>query len=319
MLYQTPIGPHDGDTWERLCHVCLTIKFNKSQYIDVPASPGDYGIDGFNSIGEAFQCYCPERECSDKDLYASQRKKITDDINKLKKHKGKIDQLLNGSKITSWYLLTPKITSNDLIFHCNTKADLVKSWNLPFVGSDFKVIPLDYKYIAAELPIALSMLEYTTKPGDTVQKIDLKASTVNSEEVEKYKTDLQNSEYTKKAYRKHEIRYELLGNADPNRVLTQVDRTVKSLLIGDSILKEWETRYQDQFERFNSLIDTLERNVSDLCDIPTNDPEGRYKEIQKLVQEYIDKEFHFLTQTTRMNLAMRVISDWLLRCPLNFE
>lgn len=319
MLYQTPIGPHDGDSWEALCQVCLKIKF-KGDYVEVPASPGDYGVEGFNKKdGEVFQCYCPERECSDKDLYTSQRTKVTKDLNKLKKFEKEITKLLGGTKIKTWYLLTPKVTTNDILFHCANKTDEVKKWNLPFIDPSFEVRPLDYKYLAAEIPTALSMLEYTANPAANMPKIELTGTSIEEDEIEKYKSDLKNSDYTKKAFRKHEIRFEIMGIKDDNRVYTQVDRTVKNLLIGDSILSEWEALHQDQFEKFNAVMDILERNVSDLCAIPTNDPEGRYNEIKKMISDHIDKEFHFLSNKTRLNLSNRVISDWLLRCPLNFE
>jgi hypothetical protein len=103
------------------------------------------------------------------------------------------------------------------------------------------------------------------------------------------------------------------------RVVQQVDRTVKNLLIGDSILKEWESMFQEQLDKFLEVMGILERGVADLCDVPTDDSELRYKEIQELIQKTIDSEFKTLSVATRKNLAMRVLADWILRCPLKFE
>lgn len=319
MLYQTPIGPYDGDSWERLCQVCLKAKYNGS-YIEVPASPGDFGLDGFTLMGEAFQCYCPEKECSDNDLYESQRDKITKDIKKLKDYKEDIEKLLNGVKIMRWYLLTPKIRSNDLIFHCNSKTDLVKSWSLPFIDDDFKIVPLNFEYLSHEVPVALSILDYTAKPGDIAKRIDLRGTMVSEEEVQNYKKDITNNEHTTNAFLKHSTRYKNKTSEDYQvRVVQQVDRTVKNLLIGDSILKEWESMFQEQLDKFLEVMGILEREVADLCDVPTNDSELRYKEIQELIQKTIDAEFRSLSISTRKNLAMRVLADWILRCPLKFE
>ena len=318
MLYQTPIGPHDGDSWERLCQVCLKVKFS-GNYIEVPASPGDFGLDGFTTDGSAYQCYCPERECSDDDLYDSQRDKITKDLKKLDTYKATLQKLLNGVMIKRWYLLTPKVRTNEILFHCVKKEEEIKNLKLPFIDSDFKVLPLNYEYLAPQIPTALSMLDYTINPNDIAPRIELLGSSVQQIDIDNYKSDLKNSPYTQKAYRKHEIRYGNSTSDNSARVATQVDRTIQNLLIGDSILKEWESLYQDQFERFNKVIEALERNISDLCDVPTSNSEERYKDIQKIVKETIDKEFPLLNTTTRMNLSMRVIADWLLRCPLNFE
>lgn len=320
MLYQTPIGPYDGDSWEKLCQVCLKAKYN-GRYIEIPASPGDYGLDGFTIDGDAYQCYCPETECADNDLYDKQRDKITKDINKLNKFQNDILRLLNGVKLKNWYLLTPKIRTNDLLFHCVAKTELVKSWNLPFIDSDFKIIPLNVEYLSSELPSAMSMLGYMVEPGGIKKKIDLNSSDISDTEIDSYKTDLKNSEYTKNAYSKHLARYSKFNGITnlPEKVATQVDRTVKNLLIGDSVLKEWENMFQDQLDKFLKMMEVIERQVSDLCDVPTDDPEKRYKEIQELVKNMLDKEFPTLSETTRMNLAMRVVADWILRCPLKFE
>jgi hypothetical protein len=319
MLYQTPIGLHDGDSWERLCQVCLKIKYN-GNYIEVPASPGDYGIDGYTTYGDAYQCYCPERECSDAELYASQRDKITRDTGKLGKYQIQLQKLLNGTTIKRWYLLTPKITTNDLLFHCAAKEEEIKKMGLPHIDPNFKVLPLNYEHLSAELHSALNALDYTTRPHETVPRISISGTEIEDDDVNSYKSDLKNSAYTQKAYRKHEIRYG--GNANGNfsdRIAKQVDRTIYNLLLGDSILKDWESMYQDQFEKFNKVIKVLERKVEDLCDIPTLNSEDRYKEIQTLVSTTIDREFPLLNSTTRGNLSLRVVADWLLRCPLNFE
>jgi hypothetical protein len=319
MLYQTPIGPHDGDSWERLCQVCLKTKYS-GQYIEVPASPGDFGLDGFTTMGDAYQCYCPERECSDEDLYESQRDKITKDIKKLRDYKDKIEPLLNGIPIKRWYLLTPKIRTNDLITHCNSKIALVKSWSLPFIDNDFRVIPLNYEYLAEQIPVALSMIGYTAKPGDIERRLDFRGQVVSESEIENYKNNIINNVHTTNAFLKHTARYRNKGDGNFDaRVVEQVDRTVRNLLIGDSILKEWETMFQDQLDKFIHVMGVLEREVSDLCDVPTNDSEARYKEIQLLIQSTIDSEFRNLSLTTRKNLAMRVLADWILRCPLKFE
>jgi hypothetical protein len=319
MLYQTPIGPHDGDSWERLCQVCLKSKYN-GNYIEVPASPGDYGLDGFTLQGDAYQCYCPERECSDDDLYNSQRDKVTRDIQKLNKYKNELTQLLNGVKLKRWYLLTPKVRTNDIIFHCNSKVAEVKSWNLPFIDTDFNIVALNYEYLANEIPIAYSILDYTKQPGELSKRIELNGVNISSEEIAKYKSDLNNTEQTQNAFRKHLARYPKNDGKDySDRVLGQVDRTVSNLLVGDSILKEWETLFQDQLDKFLKVIDTIENNVEDLCSIPTDNPAERLKAIETLVKSTIDKEFASLSEVTRMKLSSRVISDWILRCPLNFE
>lgn len=124
----------DGDEWEDFCQRCLKIKHQHQNIKPVPGdSGGDYGLDGFNTNGDAYQCYCPEKEYTDKELYGHQRDKITSDIQKLYDYKDKLRTILNGCKIKTWHFTTPLIKSKELILHCNTKESLVKSWKLDFI------------------------------------------------------------------------------------------------------------------------------------------------------------------------------------------
>lgn len=67
-MIQTDFGTFDGTSWERLCQLAFKLKYGPS-YQRMPASPGDYGIEGWTTDGLAFQCYCPERHYTQDELY----------------------------------------------------------------------------------------------------------------------------------------------------------------------------------------------------------------------------------------------------------
>ena len=149
MIKLTEIGLTftDGDEWEAFCQSCLKIKHQHHNFKSVPAdSGGDYGLDGYNSIGDAYQCYCPEKEYTDKELYEHQRDKITTDVQKLFDYQDKLRKILNGNTIKVWHFTTPLIKSKELILHCNSKENLVRSWNLDFIDDDFEIGLKDYEY-----------------------------------------------------------------------------------------------------------------------------------------------------------------------------
>ena len=69
-MFNTKYGPFDGKTWEDLCQMIFKKKYEKESYQKIPASPGDFGLEGFTlSSGLAFQCYCPEKHYDRKELY----------------------------------------------------------------------------------------------------------------------------------------------------------------------------------------------------------------------------------------------------------
>lgn len=72
-------GYMTGNEWEDLCVRCYRIRYQKDNYTEIPAiQGGDAGIEGFTNKGVVHQCYCPEREYTDDQLYEHQRDKLTD-------------------------------------------------------------------------------------------------------------------------------------------------------------------------------------------------------------------------------------------------
>lgn len=63
-------GYMTGNAWEDLCVRCYRIRYQKDNYTAIPATQGgDAGIEGFTYKGVVHQCYCPERDYSDNELY----------------------------------------------------------------------------------------------------------------------------------------------------------------------------------------------------------------------------------------------------------
>ena len=91
-------GYMNGDAWEELCVSCYRLKYQTQNYTAIPAvHGGDAGIEGFTCNGIVHQCYCPEREYDDKELYEHQRDKLTADIEKLMNNGERLKKLGVGS------------------------------------------------------------------------------------------------------------------------------------------------------------------------------------------------------------------------------
>ena len=84
-MFKTKYGAFDGTSWEELCQIIFKRRYEDELYQKIPASPGDFGLEGFtNRTGRGFQCYCPSTHYDKHELYEKQRDKITTDLNKLK-------------------------------------------------------------------------------------------------------------------------------------------------------------------------------------------------------------------------------------------
>ena len=113
----------DGDTWENWCDNIYRDRYQNQNFVKIPAAHlGDAGIEGFTLSGIAYQCYCPEKNYSDDDLYGRLRTKVTTDIGKLiDKDNAKRLKALGVCKIKEWHFVTPEYKDKRIIEHLEQK------------------------------------------------------------------------------------------------------------------------------------------------------------------------------------------------------
>lgn len=151
-MFLTPFGPFDGDSWERLCQQVFKKKFAADGYQYIPATPGDFGLEGFTTgTGCGFQCYCPDTLYPSKELHEKQRNKITTDLKKLQIYEEDLKKLFGSTRLRRWVFVTPAIARNELIKHARTKEAEVRALNLSILTPDFEVLVQDGDHYAAEI------------------------------------------------------------------------------------------------------------------------------------------------------------------------
>lgn len=111
-------NPYDGDEWEILMNKCYRMRYQEQGYQEIPANfGGDAGVEGFTKHGIVYQCYCPEKQYSDDDLWENQRDKVTKDIGKLLKN-GERLKAMGIKLIKEWHFVTPEYRDSRLLSHC---------------------------------------------------------------------------------------------------------------------------------------------------------------------------------------------------------
>ena len=157
-MIKTKYGDFDGNKWEAVCQVCFKLKYEEQSYQEIKASPGDHGIEGFSRKGDAFQCYCPEKDYTQVELHEKIRDKITDDLKKLVKYQRQLELKFNGTKIKRWILVTPHYEKNQIIDHCAKKSQEYRELKLNILDNDFDVLIYDADFYAEYLPTALNSI-----------------------------------------------------------------------------------------------------------------------------------------------------------------
>lgn len=151
-MYLTKFGLFDGNSWEALFQLIYKTKHGADDYQEMPASPGDFGIEGFvGKTGVAFQCYCPKINYDQDTLYNKQRDKITKDVGKLRQYEADIKARLGDALIDRWVFITPEVNKHKLLKHAKEKEVEVRGWNLSVLSPDFTILLHDGDFYAKEI------------------------------------------------------------------------------------------------------------------------------------------------------------------------
>lgn len=309
-VYQTEFGSFDGNGWDTFCQKCLKLRHINEGYQSIDAHfGGDLGIEGYTRTGLVFQCYCPDEEYDPKNLYKHQRSKITRDLKKLITYQDQLLQILGGVRIKKWIFVTPKNLNRDLVLHCVTKRDEYRAKNLPHLDQDFDVLIQDADYLIEQARI---VLEQTNR-----------RLLINSEEI-KDETAIQwaesEVESVQNTTRKLTATYPTPHSTDVvERIQRLTAKRIEYFIKGSSVINKLRKMVPEQYERFVAVVDSIETDVEDKCMYPSEDNQKFFREIESLVSERLSREFgNTLDSITVSHLERWIISDWLMRCPLDF-
>ena len=310
----------DGKQWEIFSHSCLKLRHKNDNYKPVEAlsyapidqsDKGDYGLDGFTMTGIAYQCYLPEKEYSEKELYKHIYNKIRDDVKKLYTYKDKLELLLNGVKIKTWNFVTPKIIySTDFHRLCNQYENNIKEKKLPFIDDDFRIGFVDNDSFRPEFNIL-----FNSNSG----ALNFLPSIPESEIIADYKVKTENNYLVNNALRKNTKLFPENEKDYGKEIISKTDSTIEDYLIGQSIEKQWFDVLDSEYERYLNLKKALERRIKSESKVPFSDKNKKIQEIRALLIDKLGIEFpSLLNEAGKEDLASSIIAEWLLNCSLDF-
>jgi hypothetical protein len=309
-MIKTEYGIFDGNKWESVSQICFKHNFREESYQEVKATPGDYGIEGFTRKGKAFQCYCPDEHYAPSDLYEKQRDKISKDLKKLKRFEVQLKKFLGNTKIDKWYFVTPICAKNDIISHCTTKRDEVRSWGLSIIDNDnFEVIFEDISFLQPYIKIATGAISLKVNIGVN--------QNLEDSEIIKWKADENSLIETAKI--KHRKRLPENSNKIDLTIDKLTEKSVSDFLDGDIILRQWQDEYPEDYEKFLAIISLVESEVEDKCLIPSDNNDKLYWSFKTLLEQKLKEAFQNIEIEMILKLTNRVMADWIFRCPINFD
>ena len=308
-MYKTLYGNFNGDSWEDFCQLCFKLKYENDGYQEMPAWQGDLGIEGFTRSGIFFQCYCPDTEYNPDKLYEMQRDKITTDLGKLVTYEKELKAYLKAIKVTKWIFVTPEYKKKDLVKHCQDKAEEYRKITSSILDPSFDVLVHDIEFYSEQIPIFLNFRE---------KKLDIDPKERKSDtEIADWKT--KSISLVDNAIKKHSQRVPATAKNIDVKINNLTQKSISDFLNGDAMIRNWAEKYQDQYEKFQKVVDQFEKRVEEKCAVSDGNSNVLYNEIEVELRDKIKKSFDFLDDTMIDRLTSRVMADWILRCPISFE
>lgn len=307
-MLKTKFGAFDGNSWEGLCQQVFKKKYAQDGYQHIPASPGDFGLEGFCTVtGLSFQCYCPNADYTRKELYGHQRDKITADLGKLKTYQAEIGKIVGGTKLTSWRFVTPEIGHNDLLAHARNKEKEVRSWGLSFLAPDFSIHLHDGDYYIVEINEILTAigqgLDFEGGPP-SLSKLEESPEVYEENVLRKCKTRL--------AAKSGSPKYEGL--------VTQLHQfTLKNFLTSDGYLREIEKSAPVLFYKLIRLINAFEHYVQETALTWSGSPEDLTNTLRQDLERRLTNLGPDVTDATAATVARHMIARWLAICALDYD
>lgn len=298
-------GEVNGNDWERYCQQLLKLKYGDTEgYQEVPDRySGDLGIEGFTRTGRAFQCYCPDGEPTLKELYENQRDKVTRDISKFLRNETELKRMLGNIVIKEWHFLTPRYDSRELITHCAKKAEEVRLSRKSHIALDFTILIRTEDDFIPERETYLSA---------GIGQISPDVSQITEEEVIEWKES--HNEYFETIESKL---IKIINDIDKRN--SQAANMVKCYLLGQNILEDIRKEFPSHYEKIIRLKDATESSVEIMSGLDQKNPGEFLRNTLSDYEETLDSQLNkSLDRSTIMRLGQEAISDWLIRCPLDF-
>ncbi len=310
-------GYLEGNAWEELCVMCYTSRYQNEHYKPIPAvQGGDGGIEGFTITGIVHQCYCPEREYSEDQLYEHQRNKLTTDINKLLSPRY-AERLSTWGvpPVLEWHFNIPEYKDSRILTHAETKRRTVLEAK--------KAAPDSYKYICDDFRIIIKTAEDFAPEISKIIRTNLTDLKLNLAIQHNGAPDWSQCDSDKVANIRRKIKAVMLVHDDTNEDLKEViDLYIGFYISGLEIMNSLRIDAPEFYVDLYKLEQMYKKEVKLKTRMHTNrELNGQlFNEILNDFQSKLERDFSkILTQASIGELKHDMVASWLADCSMEFR
>ncbi len=303
------VTPWDPNEWEQ--HIQKVLKLRYAQpvgsYQHIPADiKGDCGLEGFAVDGTAYQCYACQNWTDFSILLDHQKNKMTVDIGKLLKNEAELLAILGDVRIGIWNFVLPFWNDKELLKHARKKEMDVRGKTPRHVKADFRISVITGEEFLIEKQMLAKQDLYKFDVKDLPDTVATAATWMDQNKGLELVTNLTRKATVIAKGRSAKMRQSFLNNmvkdyTSGSVVLSRLEQEMPEVY--EEVIKK-KTDREGELETAsvtNTLVpgaffdSTLAQYKAELCGVAGISPRA------------VDI------------LAREAVSDWLLRCPLEFE
>ncbi|TGA95903.1 hypothetical protein E4665_17205 [Sporolactobacillus shoreae] len=310
-------GYMTGNAWEELCVQCYRNRYREVHYTAIPAvQGGDGGIEGFTVNGIVNQCYCPEREYTDKELYEHLREKVSTDIKKLLSPEY-AKRLRNWGvpPIKEWHFVIPEYKDARILAHVESKRKEVLEKK--------KKDPTAYAYIDTNFKILVKCAEEFAPEISRIIRTNLTDMKLNLAVIHTGTPDWSKCDSVKvdNIRRKIKAVMHVEGDADEDLNLI-INMYIEFYISGLEIMNTLRIDFPEFYEDLFKLEESYKNEVKIKTRMHTNRAmnQALFDEILNEFQAKLERDFSkVFTLASIGELKQDLIASWLADCSMEFR
>jgi hypothetical protein len=293
-----------GRDWQVFADNLLSIRYGAAEYQRIPdKDQGDAGIEGFTiSKGHAYQIYGPVEPLTTKERYKKLRTKMTTDIRKFCENRETLSELFGDIKITRWILLVPHFDSKEIVTHASKKTKEVVEANLPYVSPEFRVVVMSEDDFNREKALVEKGINISITGPEIEQAQITKWADENDSLVETIEDKIK--------------RIKNFENNNESKKLRE--NIIRFYLDYQNVLEELR-KYPIIHENIWTIINQKERYLEMKTLMSTETNLDLFRECLEDTEEAVKSEVSGIAPTTIHTIVYGTVSDWIIRCPLDFK
>ena len=290
------------DDWESFALSLLQARHGSLDVQKVPAThQGDFGIDFYcTSDCVIYQCFAVQEPVDIAVRATRQKDKITTDLRKISNGAVEVSKLFHGRAIRKWILLVPTHDSKEVNLHCAKKTEDLRALKLPHIDANFEVCIHDHK----SFPVSAS-----TAAMSALTNVSLSVQAPTQQELDEWQAGSPNllANATKK-----------LSKRNAGEAREAVVNGVELFLKANALIDALRSRAPDLHEKIVAAISTRSKRLTFVG--PQGGPAVNNimnTELDTLVNA-IKQAAPTLSDTNAEDIALGTLSEWIMRCPLDF-